>query len=252
MNIERQKQLEEKYRMDEINRQFAEIQQNHPELLIPGDLVFIKVKINGIEMPAMLDTGAQESIIPLKFARQANLEYQIDYRRSVSYQGVGHMNSIGTIYVVPMIIGTQYCLTTLNVFDEKSPLNHLLIGINTIRSLGLSLNFTKNCVEINGEQVPFLTNTDVNYVTRKPYDCPALKTPLKMNRNKILKSRKQPEFAEGIYDRYDEMNIQKLIITGMSREDAMNLLDVAGGKIENAMLKLSRSKTDLFTSYDTF
>ena len=87
---------------------------------------------------------------------------------------------------------------------------------------------------------------------RKPYDCPALKTPLKMNRNKILKSRKQPEFAEGIYDRYDEMNIQKLIITGMSREDAMNLLDVAGGKIENAMLKLSRSKTDLFTSYDTF
>ena len=250
MNIAKQKEIEEQYRMQEINRQLQQMTELHPELLIPGDLVFISVKINGIELPAMLDTGAQESIISYKMAKQVNLENQIDYRRKKKYHGVGHMDSIGTIYVVPMQIGTQHCLSTLNVFGDESPMDHLLIGINTIRSLGISLNFKKNCVEMSGEEVPFLTNTDVTYVTQKPYRFSAINSPYRKNRNKQIQSRKQPRFVDGDYDRYDEMMIEKLMITGLSRNDALNLLDVTGGDVDTAMLRLSSSKNDLFSSMD--
>ena len=250
MNIERQRQIQEQYRMQEINRQIIEIQELHPELLISGDLVFIMMKINGVDIPAMLDTGAQESVISLNVCRQLNLENQIDYRVKKEFQGVGHSKTLGVIHLVPIKIGSTHCVATLNVFDESSPLDHALIGINTMRALRISMNFKKNCIKINGESVPMMSNTDIHYATRKPFSVHPINFPTNKNRREVLTHRKKPKHVEGEYNRHDVMAVNKLMITGMNREDAMEMLDVTGGDVNDAMLRLSSSKVSLFDSME--
>ena len=249
MNIQRQKDIQEQYRINEIGRQKREIEEFHPELLIPGDLVFINVMINGISIPAMIDTGAQNSIISLKYCMRLNLENQIDYNYKSSFQGVGTMSSIGTIHLVYMTIGNIQCPVTLNVFDNKSPLDHLLIGIGTLRSLRLKLNFQENVVEIGDEKVPMLSNTDVNYATHKPFNCPPISLPLKINRNRTIKTGIQRPFVKGEYERYSDIDIEQLIICGLTKEQAMNMLDSHSGDVNKALLLLSGDKTSLFNSF---
>ena len=239
MDIQRQKQIQEQYRLQIINQQKRQIEELHPELLIPGDLLFITLKINGVEVPAMLDTGAMESIIPYHLCEQCNLTNQIDYQMKKSYQGVGTMESIGTIYVVPITIGKTQYVTTLNVFNEKSPLSHIIIGINTMRSLRITIDLKRNGIVIDDEFVGFMSNTDVDYVCHKPFDIPPLTTPLNINQRRRITSQKKPEFKQGEYNRYDDCIIEKLSVLGLNREDAMNMLDANNGNVESVIMKIS-------------
>ena len=239
--IEQQKRMEEEFRMKTINNQLIEIEQNHPELLIPGDLVFIKIKVNNVEIPAMIDSGAQESVISLKTCRECNLEHQIDYRRKKAYQGVGRMSTIGTIYIVPMMIGKTYCMTTLNVFGEESPMDHLLIGTNTLRQLGISIDFKKECIRIGEEEIKFLTNTDVNYILHKPFHIPPVPEKFKEKREQIhqhlitIEDKNIDEEDEIIYKRYDDLFINEISLCGLDEYQSMDLLDLTGGNVKEAL-----------------
>ncbi|ELP93668.1 DNA damage-inducible protein, putative [Entamoeba invadens IP1] len=185
----------------------------------------------------MIDSGAQESVLSMKTARECNLLNQIDYQRKKMYQGMGQASSVGTIYIVPLIIGTTYCVTSLNVLSEDSPLDHLLIGTNTLRSLGCCIDFSKNCLRVKGEEVPFLTNTEVDYILHKPFHINPFEGEFVASQHKFLKPER-PVLPTPTLLRYPDLMVQQLIMEGLSDDDALNMLDITGGNLSEALRKL--------------
>ncbi|KAL7721504.1 DNA damage-inducible protein [Entamoeba marina] len=234
---EEQQRIQSTIQKNQINEQKLRIEQEHPELLIPGDLVFISLRVNGVTLPAMIDSGAQESVISLKTCRQCNLENQIDKKFTKSYQGMGQCNSIGIVYVVPLVIGTTYCITSLNVLSEESPMDHLLIGTNTLRSLACSIDFGSNSLILKDEKIPFLSNTEVDYVLHKPFHISPISQDYKPSKRCVIKPN-LPILKTELFPRYSNGIIQQLVFRGFNLNDAMNMLDVTGGDIDEAIRKV--------------
>ena len=119
----------------EINRQRKEISETYPELMFPGDLVFIPLRVNGVLIKAMIDCGAQECVCSYSLCKKCHLDKLIDRECKKTYSGIGQSKTIGIIHLVQMHFGKTIRICSVNVLDEKSPTDFLLIGTNTLRSM---------------------------------------------------------------------------------------------------------------------
>jgi DNA damage-inducible protein 1 len=68
--------------------------EHMPEAFIPINLLHILVKINGIEVLAMIDSGAQSSIISSHIAKKVNLYNYIDERFFSKASGIGGLSKV--------------------------------------------------------------------------------------------------------------------------------------------------------------
>ncbi|EMS15846.1 DNA-damage inducible protein [Entamoeba histolytica HM-3:IMSS] len=236
--VKEQQKIEERIRQEEIERQIKVLENEHPELLVKGELVFIKVKINGVVKEAMIDCGAQETVISIRACKECNLETQIDYRVKKMYQGVGRMETIGVIHLVPIIIGNTYCITTLNVLGDDSPLDHLLIGTNTLKSIGAVIDFSEGVLRIKNDKIKFMSNTDVDYILQKPFHIRQIHGDSSFNKTNPIFKPTLPHFENACLPRYPISLIEQVMIDGKTEEEASEILDKSGGDISFSKIKL--------------
>ncbi|EDR27407.1 DNA-damage inducible protein ddi1, putative [Entamoeba dispar SAW760] len=229
--VKEQQKIEERIRQEEIDRQIKVLENEHPELLVKGDLVFVKVKINGVVKEAMIDCGAQETVISIKACK----DY---YRVKKMYQGVGRTQTIGVIHLVPIIIGNTYCITTLNVLGDDSPLDHLLIGTNTLKSIGAVIDFSESVLRIKDDKIKFMSNTDVDYILQKPFHIRQIHGDSSFKKTNPIFKPTLPNFENACLPRYPIPLIEQVMVGGKSEEEASEILDKSGGDITFNQIKL--------------
>jgi hypothetical protein len=107
-SVEGQQFLEEQLRIQRIQDQYEYAQEHMPEVFIPINLLHILVKINGVEVLAMIDSGmlnpsrfisklnlgAQSSIISSEIAKKCNVYQFTDERYFSKASGVGGLSKI--------------------------------------------------------------------------------------------------------------------------------------------------------------
>ena len=104
---EQQLRIEEQIRREQIEHNLEYAYENTPEAFIKFSLLWVNVEINGVKTIALVDTGAQSSIIPYDIAKTCHVDYLIDQRFQTLTMGVGAQVSKGRIHALNVKVGNH-------------------------------------------------------------------------------------------------------------------------------------------------
>jgi len=92
MNIEVQKRLEEIIRQKNVEENFQNAMEYNPEAFSSVTMLYINATVNGVKLPAFVDSGAQMSIMGQSTAEKCGLLRLMDKRFAGKAVGVGTGN----------------------------------------------------------------------------------------------------------------------------------------------------------------
>jgi len=106
--------------------------EENPEMFGQVIMLYINCQINGHNVKAFVDSGAQMTIMSSECARNCGLTDLIDVRFSGIAQGVGTQKILGRIHTAYVQIGNDCLSSTFSVI-ENQPMG-VIIGNATYRN----------------------------------------------------------------------------------------------------------------------
>lgn len=150
---------------DPVANNLTQAYEENPEFFADVTMLYVKISLNGHEIPAFIDTGAQRSLITPQLCERCDLNHLIDRRFRMQARGVGQKQSDGRIHSVPMVIGGQSCATSLTVLDIGGV--GLLIGLDWMKRFRIKIDLQKNGLIIDDTFVEFLNEWEVNKLQKE-------------------------------------------------------------------------------------
>lgn len=150
---------------DPVANNLNQAYEENPEFFADVTMLYVKISLNGHELPAFIDTGAQRSLITPQLCDKCDLNHLVDRRFKMQARGVGEKQSDGRIHSVPMIIGGQSCATSLTVLDIGGV--GLLIGLDWMKRFRIKIDLERNGLLIDGTFVEFLNEWEVKQLQKE-------------------------------------------------------------------------------------
>ncbi|GMM45278.1 Ddi1 protein [Pichia kluyveri] len=150
---------------DPIADNLSKAYEETPEFFADVTMLYIKISINGKELPAFIDTGAQRSLITPALCDLCDIKHLIDTRFQMKAKGVGEMQSNGRIHSVPIIINNESCATSLTVLAMDGP--GVLIGLDWMKRFKVKIDLNENGIFIGNTFVEFLNEWEVNKLQKE-------------------------------------------------------------------------------------
>ncbi|KAJ3441890.1 aspartyl protease ddi-related [Anaeramoeba flamelloides] len=157
--IEKQKQIEEKIRLFNIERNKEKCKKEHPDIFNVIKMLYIKVWINGIPFLAFVDTGAQTTIMTSKIAQKAGLMRLLDQSYSGVAFGVGQTQILGKIYLVKLQIGSLELYGSVTVLDHSGI--DFILGLDFLKRYNAILDLCSNCLRVGNQNIKFLSQKEI-------------------------------------------------------------------------------------------
>ena len=124
----------------------------------------IMCEINGYMVPAIIDTGAEISVMSASCARRCHLTNQIDPQYAGKATGVGSCEIVGGIDALDMRIGPVSFQNKISILYQSRC--DLLIGLDILRRFDCELSFKKKYMKLSVRKetlrVPLLSNDVYN------------------------------------------------------------------------------------------
>ena len=147
----------------EINKKIIENNMSQaydiiPESFFSIDMLYIPIQINGKKFNALVDTGAQISVMSKEIADQAGLTNLIDYKIKGKTYGVGEQDILGKIWMTDIIVGIHAIscpFTILNKFDIG-----IIFGLDMLNTHKCIIDVGNKCLKIGDIEVKFIKKDD--------------------------------------------------------------------------------------------
>lgn len=152
-DVKQQEQIMQQIHQRQIDENLAYAYENNPEAFISFSLLFITCKINNTPIKAMIDTGAQISILPLAIAQKCHVDYLIDKRYRTVTLGVGAQTSVGRIHALSVMVGDTVWTNPFSVLEGT--LDHCILGVDWLTKNRATISLEKMTLNISGTVVKF-------------------------------------------------------------------------------------------------
>lgn len=138
-----------------IKDNISQAQELIPESFFPVDMLYFNCQINGINLLAFVDTGAQTSVMSKECAELCGIEDLIDYKMKGKAKGVGEKDIVGRIWMVDIDLGGHSLPCSFTILEEFD--TDIIFGLNMLISHGCLIDLKTKCLKI-GETtiVPFV------------------------------------------------------------------------------------------------
>ncbi|KAI6192182.1 Protein DDI1-like protein 2 [Aphelenchoides bicaudatus] len=231
-SYEGQKFIENQIRIQAIEAQYEYAMEHMPEAFIPINLLHILLKINGVEVLAMIDSGAQSSIISAELAKRCNVYDHVDDRFFTKASGIGGISKVkGRIHACKMQIGQNMLTAPLDVLDE--PRVEILLGLNFLRPNSAVIDLKRNVLTIGDVEIPFLGEAEFK-AELKRLNMKGIDAPVPLD-DQPSTSRGGPKPGEV---QVDNEKLAQLIQIGIDANRASDALQRFNNDIQQAMQSL--------------
>ena len=94
-------------------------------------MLYIECRVNGVPVKALVDTGAQMTVMNMKCAERCNIMRLVD-RRFASYAfGVGRQRIIGVVHLGQIQVGNDFLASSFRVLEDQS--HELILGLDMLK-----------------------------------------------------------------------------------------------------------------------
>ncbi|KAL8735195.1 MAG: hypothetical protein Q9166_001071 [cf. Caloplaca sp. 2 TL-2023] len=259
-NVEAQAKIEEMIRQERVIENLQHAMDHTPEAFGRVHMLYIDVEVNGHKVKAFVDSGAQATIMSPTCAEKCGIMRLIDRRFGGQAVGVGTAKILGRVHSAQIKIGNLFLPCSFSVLEGKDV--DLLLGLDMLKRHQACIDLRKGRLVIQDVEVPFLGEADIPkqhveaLTSEETVPGPsgmststisgAVQPPPRTSTNSSAQqsnprntssgsnaqaSVQQPQTSR---NSFPDSDISKLMELGVSREEAINALELAGGNVDIA------------------
>lgn len=158
---EAQHMIAEEIRRQQIDSNMENAMEYLPESYGEVTMLYINCKVNGHEIKAFVDSGAQFTIINKACAERCNILRLSDSRWSGVALGVGTQKIIGRIHLVQLEINGDFLPSSFMILEHQ-PMD-MLLGLDMLRRYQCTIDLKQNLLRIGttGTETRFLSESEI-------------------------------------------------------------------------------------------
>ncbi|KAI4234164.1 MAG: hypothetical protein LQ349_003962 [Xanthoria aureola] len=259
-NVEAQAKIEEMIRQERVIENLQHAMDHTPEAFGRVHMLYIDVEVNGHKVKAFVDSGAQATIMSPTCAEKCGIMRLIDRRFGGQAVGVGTAKILGRVHSAQIKIGNLYLPCSFSVMEGKDV--DLLLGLDMLKRHQACIDLRKGRLIIQDVEVSFLGEADipkqhvqtltneetvpgpsgiktsaVSGAVQTPPGPSASPTGSQANLTPPTSGPDAPRLrqqASSARNSFPDADITKLMELGVSRGEAINALELAGGNVDIA------------------
>lgn len=215
-------------------------------------MLYLEVEVNGYKVKALVDSGAQATIMSPQCAEACGIMRLVDKRFAGIARGVGTANIIGRVHSAPIKIGPLFLPCSFTVMEGRQV--ELLLGLDMLKRHQACIDLAKDKLIIQGVEVPFLGPADIPSEAEEAYQQePTIPGPAGTTigqRSGAVHAPSTPTHTSqpssgpsgaqgarpGVPARpsFPREHIDQLMALGASEQRAIQALEATGGNVEYA------------------
>eukprot|EP01065_Artemidia_motanka_P008970 TRINITY_DN14563_c0_g1_i1.p2 TRINITY_DN14563_c0_g1~~TRINITY_DN14563_c0_g1_i1.p2 ORF type:complete len:239 (+),score=63.61 TRINITY_DN14563_c0_g1_i1:63-779(+) len=166
-----QRDISRRIRHSNVQANLERAVEEAPETLVRVPLLHVSARLgqDGAVLPAVVDTGAQTSVISPEAAVRCGLDRLVDSRYRGAAVGVGAATITGRVHITDVTLGDAVCVSTsLSILDVGIP---LLLGLDLLEKHRCLIDLAGRALVFSGARgrdgaakricVPFLSEREV-------------------------------------------------------------------------------------------
>jgi len=156
-----QRMIEQEIQQAEIESHMETAIEHMPETFAMVSMLYIRCLVNGHEVKAFVDSGAQATIMSEPCARRCNVTRLIDRRFAGIARGVGTSRILGRIHMAQLQIENDYLPTAFNVLEDAGV--DMLFGLDMLKRHQCIIDLQRNMLVIGttGTTTEFLPESEL-------------------------------------------------------------------------------------------
>ncbi|KAL2258508.1 hypothetical protein VTK26DRAFT_8162 [Humicola hyalothermophila] len=245
-----QARIEEIIRQERVMENLQNAMEHNPEVFGIVHMLYLEVEVNGYKMKALVDSGAQATIMSPACAEACGIMRLVDKRFAGVARGIGTANIIGRVHSAQIKIGPLFLPCSFTVMEGKQV--ELLLGLDMLKRHQASIDLAKDKLIIQGVEIPFLGEADIPKDTEAAYQRePTVEGPAGTTIGQRSGAVTAPATASGApaaghaatpgappsgppRPSFPREHIEQLVALGASEQRAIQMLEAAGGNVEYA------------------
>lgn len=159
LNPQGQALLLKAIQQERIDEALTNAQEYLPESFASVNMLYVTIHLNGVKVNALVDSGAQMTIISESCAERCSLTRLIDNRFQGLASGVGTSSILGRIHIAQIKIGNIFLPISLIVVENSK--TDLLFGLDLLRRYECVIDLRHRTLQISEETVEFLSDAEL-------------------------------------------------------------------------------------------
>ena len=226
-DVDAQRRIEEEIRKSSVQEAYEMAMEHTPEVFSRVIMLYVPMLVNGHEVKAFIDSGAESSFMSRACAEKCNLLRLMDVRFEGIAKGVGSQKTLGRIHSTSIKVGRSHLQCAITILDQL-PFD-FLFGLDMLRRHQCCIDLKRNALLIGSsdDAVPFLPESECPKSEAAAGEAPgpslAPPAPVSSGAPSAPPAPAQPDAA-----------VAQLVALGFSPQQATQALAACGGNVEQA------------------